>query len=470
MRVTIVGIAFGLVCAGAGGCGSVSENVDAGGDDGGADAAPDASALPPGAIVWARSMSSASPIGVAEGSGGLIVTGYFTTTVDLGGQVMTSQGAVDTVVAGLSTADASHVWSYRFGGVGEEFGFMDNVDPQGAPFVAGVAYGNYDLGQGPQPPGGGPGSDGFIGRYGPTGPSWVKRAVGPGEDKLTDTALGPSQVFAIGWYENTTVVDETTPLTAQGGREILLTRWNSFTGDLQLARSFGSPLRDEAGTIAPVGNDVVGGGTFEGTLAFDALPPITSNGGLDAWVTRFAADGNPIWSVRFGGAGSDRTSTITTDAAGDLYIGGMFDAPIAFGAVNMTPVGGTDVFVAKLRGADGTVLWAAQIGSPGVDGVSDVTVDGAGRVFAAATVGGAIEPGGPYGGGLDAAVVSFAADDGMSRWNHVFGTPGDDRGWVLGLGAGAVYFGLSIAGPVDLGGVPITGAPSPAGLVLKLAP
>jgi len=185
----------------------------------------------------------------AEGSGGLIVTGYFTTTVDPGGQVMTSQGNADTVVAGLSTADASHVWSYRFGGIGEEYGFMDNVDPQGAPFVAGVAYGNYDLGQGPQTPGGGPGSDGFIGRYGPTGPTWVKRTVGPGEDKLTDTALGPGQVFAIGWYETSTVVDETTALTAQGGREILLTRWDAFTGQLQLARSFGSPLRDEAGTI-----------------------------------------------------------------------------------------------------------------------------------------------------------------------------------------------------------------------------
>ena len=86
VRVTIVWIAFVVVCAGA--CGSVSEGVDAAGPA--ADAGPDGGAVPSGTIRWARSLSAVAPLGVTEGSGGLVVTGHLTTTADLGGGVMTA--------------------------------------------------------------------------------------------------------------------------------------------------------------------------------------------------------------------------------------------------------------------------------------------------------------------------------------------------------------------------------------------
>jgi hypothetical protein len=428
-----------------------------------ADAAP-----APASIRWARSLSGASPLGVAEGPDGLVVTGYFTTIADLGGAVLVSRGDSDTVVAGFATADASHLYSTRFGASGGEYGFLDTLDPLGAPLIAGVAYDTYDLGQGPLVGGGGPGADGFIGRYGPAGPSWVKRAVGPGEDKLVATALGPSTVFAIGWYETSTTVD-TTPHSAAGGRDILFTRWQSSTGNLEISRSFGGATRDEGSGIASAMNgDVIAVGFFDGALGLGATPLVTA-GGLDVWVARFTADGVPGWAVQFGGTGDERDPKVITDSAGDAYIAGQFSAATAFGGVNLTPVGGSDVFVAKLRGADGAVLWATSIGSAGPDTATDIAVDATGRVYVTATVGGAIEPGGPYAGALDAALVSFDGA-GARRWARVLGSAGDDRAWTVAAGSDAIYYGLSVAGPVDLGGVPIIGAPDPAGLLLKLQP
>jgi hypothetical protein len=432
------------------------------------DAAAADATLDPASIWWARSLSGASPIGVAEGADGLIVTGYFSTIAALGGAVLESQGDADTVVASFATSDASHLYSTRFGGAGGEYGFFDHLDPLGAPLIVGVAYGTYDLGQGPLVGGGGPGADGFIGRYGPAGPSWVKRAVGPGEDKLVATALGSSTVFAIGWYEASTSVD-TTSHSSVGGRDILFTRWQSSTGELEISRSFGGAGRDEGtGIASATSGDVVAIGFFEGGLVLGATTLVAA-GGLDVWVARFTADGVPGWAVRFGGAGDEREPKVSTDAAGDVYIAGQFSAATAFGAVTLTPVGGSDVFVAKLRGADGAVLWATSIGSAGPDTVSDIAVDAAGRVYVTATVGGAIEPGGPYAGALDAALVSFDGV-GARRWARVLGTAGDDRAWTVAVGSDAIYYGLSVAGPVDLGGVPIIGAPDPHGLLLKLQP
>jgi hypothetical protein len=458
MRVTI------LVIAAA--CGSVNDNVDAPGPTG--DAGPDGGGVPSGTIRWARSLSSASPLGVVEGSGGVVVTAYFSTTADFGGGVLTSQGLVDSVVVGFAPGDASYIYAYRYGTTGSEFGFIDDVDPQGAPFVVGVAYGPYDLGQGPQPGGGGPGADGFIGRYTPTGPTWVKTLVGPGEDKILDTALGPSQVFAIGWWEQTTTL-EGTMYTAVGQRDVLFTRWGSFGGQLQLARVITGSDLDEGSTIAALGDDVAVAGFFTGTLSL-GMPPLVTAGGRDIWVARLTPAGDAVWATRFGGVGEERDPRIATDAAGDVYLTGQFSAPIAFGAVNLVPVGGVDTFVTKLRGADGTVLWATSFGSPGTDQPSDLAVDDAGRAYVAAAISGPIEPGGSYSGGFDAVLVSLTADGGMRRWSRVLGTPGDDRGGPLDIGFDAVYWALGVSGEVDLGGVPIIGAPAPAGILLKIEP
>ena len=481
MRSELVGIGVAAL-VGVGACGSVSEApsdpADAAGteqDAAAADASeggdPDAGAsAEPGDTRWVRSLSTLLPLGVADGAGGLVVTGSISVPADLGGEPLTVSGEVDVAIGGFS-ADAEHVYSTRHGAGGSEFPFLDDIDAEGAPIVFGVTYGDeVDVGQGPVAGGGGAGADGFIGRYGPGAPSWVHRIVGPGEDKFLMTAVGPSStVYSAGWFEDTTTFNSTT-LTSAGGRDILLARFVAYTGQVTLVRQYGSAARDEASSIATTSSNIIMAGMFDGTLALGgAAPPLTSLGSLDVYVARLDLEGEPEWAVRFGAAGEDRDPEVVVDAEGDIYVAGHFRDQVAFGSVNLISNGGADVFLARLRGTDGGVEWAISLGSSGDDGVLGIAVDAEGRLAFAGIAAGALDDE-PTEGGLDAVVASFDASTGDLRWRHIYSTPGDDRGWDITYGRdGDVYATISIAGTVDFGR-PILGAPNPAAVLLRIAP
>src|SRR5262249_4270967 len=145
------------------------------------------------------------PLAVESSAGGVVVTGYLYATADLGGQLLTSVGGSDMVIASFTEADATHLFSVRHGATGNEFPWVDALDSTGTPFVLGVSYGTVDLGMGQVAGGGGVGADGYIGRYAGGNAQWIQRLVGPGEDKILSSGLGPSNtIYGAGWFEQTT--------------------------------------------------------------------------------------------------------------------------------------------------------------------------------------------------------------------------------------------------------------------------
>lgn len=448
-------------------CGSVSSrSTDApAGDDG---AAADA----PGTLRWVRSLSSIEAFGIADGPGGLVVAGAISAPADLGGGPLIPAGNADQVIAGINANDGSHLYSVRHGAAGQvsEFGFLHEVDGQGAPMVYGVTYGNVDLGLGPISGGGGPGADGYIGHYGPGAPAWVQRIVGPGEDKIVATALGPGNtVYGAGWFEQTTTFNGG-QLTSVGGRDLFLARFNTFTGAVDLTKTYGGAGKDEMTSAASNGGTLVIGGLFDDTIAFGGTAqPITSAGALDVWVAKLDASGAGVWAVRFGAANDDRDTGLAVDAAGDVYVVGSFHDQVAFGAINLVSKGGFDTFVVKLHGNDGSVAWAVSLGSVNDDRIGAIAVDAAGHVVIGGAVGGPID-GGTSLGGTDAFFASFDSATGSSRWRKVYSTAGNDGGSGLTYGRnGDVYACLGLAGAFDFG-MPIIGAPSPASVLLRIAP
>jgi hypothetical protein len=340
-----------------------------------------------------------------------------------------------------------------------------------------VSYGTVDLGLGKMAGGNGTDAtfaDGFIGHFGPSTPAWVARIVGTGEDKIVAGApAAGSTIYGAGWFEGTTTFTHGATaemLTSAGGRDIFLARFNTFTGNVDLTRRYGGPGRDELSSAASNAGGLTVAGMFDDTLAFGGTAqPVTSNGGLDVWVAKLDASGNGIWAVHFGGTGDDRDPRIAVDAAGDVYVAGTFTNQVAFGAINLVAKGGSDIFVAKLHGNDGSVAWAQSIGSLGSDGPSDLAIDTAGHVAVTGNVGGPID-GGTSAGAIDAVVASFDANNGTPRWRKVFSTAGDDRNFAVTYGRnGDLYMLVDIGGSYDFG-VPIIGAASPAAVLLRIAP
>jgi len=459
---------FAWLFLGAIGCGSVSNSK-----------LPDApppgdgsNSSPPGTIRWVRSLSSMEALGVADGAGGLVVTGAINAPANLGGQALIPVGGFDMVVAGFDSDTADHLYSVRHGDVGSEFGFLHHVDAQGSPMVHGVSYGTVDLGLGQMAGGNGADAtlaDGFIGHFGPSAPAWVARIVGTGEDKIVATApAAGSTIYGGGWFEGTTTFTHGTTaemLTSAGGRDIFLARFNTFTGNVDLTRRYGGTGRDELSSAASNAGGLTVAGMFDDTLAFGGTAqPVISNGGLDVWVARLDASGNGIWAVHHGGTGDDRDPRIAVDAAGDVYVAGMFTNQVAFGAINLVAKGDTDIFVAKLRGSDGSVAWAISRGTAMTDRINDLAVDAAGHVVLSGWVNGL-----PTAAG-DGLLENLDAANGSSRWQKMFATPGSDSSGTVTFGRnGELYALVGLGGPFDFG-VPIIGAASPAAVMLRIVP
>ena len=87
--------------------------------------------------------------GVAvDDSGNVVVTGSFNGTVNFGGGGLNSAGSFDIFVAKFSGADGSHLWSKRFGSTYEDEGLGVAVDGSGNVVVTGYFWGTVDFGGG----------------------------------------------------------------------------------------------------------------------------------------------------------------------------------------------------------------------------------------------------------------------------------------------------------------------------------
>jgi hypothetical protein len=462
-------LVLGLVLGAAAACGSVKNATpDAPPSDG---AGGDGAAAQPGDLIWARSMSAAFGLGVADGPGGLIFTSSITAPTDFGGGIMTPLGMVDLAIGDFKDDDASYVYQVRHNdaSMGQVFGFMQQTDSIGNPLVCGVSYGDVDLGKGHVTGGGGPGSDGFVGRYGQAAPAWVNRMVGPGEDKILSTAPAPgSEIYAGGWFEMTTTWNGAQMTAA--GRDFFVARMNTFTGAISATKQFGGAGRDEISSIAGDGTNLILGGFFDDTLAMGgtaqpitatvtpAMPPVPT---LDVFVTKLDATMTPVWAARFGGTGEERGTAVALDPSGDVYVAGQFQGQVAFGAVNLMAAGMHDIFVAKLHGNTGGVVWAIQLGGAGDDGPGRIVVDKAGHPVLAGSING------------DAVIASFDAGNGAVRWQKMVATPGSDSAGGLTVGAAGdlyAYVNIGTPGtPIDFG-KPLIGPPAASSVVLRIAP
>jgi hypothetical protein len=135
------------------------------------------------------------------------------------------------------------------------------------------------------------------------------------------------------------------------------------------------------------------------------------------------------WVAALGGAAHDRLWDMATDAAGNSYVVGEFNAAARFGTTNLTPAGGTDVFITKLNPI-GQVLWATRAGGTGADLGYSVTVDSNGNVIVAGYFSGTAKFGNKTlvsAGGTDAFVAMLAGNNGSFQWANKVGGSGNDR-------------------------------------------
>ncbi|MDD4223028.1 MAG: SBBP repeat-containing protein [Candidatus Cloacimonetes bacterium] len=168
-------------------------------------------------------------------------------------------------------------------------------------------------------------------------------------------------------------------LAVLGGLELCAQEWSwaATAGGVNSDR--GSRIaRDSAGNLYVTGY-FNGGATFGASTIYGA--------GQDTFVAKLDPSGYWLWAVPCGGINSDDKGTdIAVDAQGNCYISGYYRGIGTFGPYTLTPVGATDVFVAKLD-SGGNWLWAASGGGTDWDYGNGIAVDNLGNCYVTGSFG-----------------------------------------------------------------------------------
>lgn len=354
--------------------------------------------------------ASGSTSGTSGGAGGLSCGDVFPTLADIGFD---------------GPACAPAVLSVPLGGIGPPTGMA--ADSAGNAIIVGGS-------------GDGPALPMFLSKYDPSGAIvWTRTFGGLRARRRASIAIGPGdEILVTGYVDEPADLGNGVVVDPAGG-EMVLAKLAS-DGHALWARSFGSffDLSHLAIAFDPAGGFVLGGNFVE-TLDLGA-GPLISAGADDAFVARFDAQGNALWSRRFGDADERQgVHALASTPTGEIVMIGHFRSTIDFGGGPLPSAGGDDIFVAAVD-VDGQHLWSKAFGGlDHGDHAVDVAVGSGGEIVMTGSIGSAVDFGGgplAHTGYADLFVTKLSAS-GHHVWSRSYGLAlGADSGTAVSIDIG----------------------------------
>jgi hypothetical protein len=290
---------------------------------------------------------------------------------------------------------------------------------------------------------------------------------GTAELEITDLAASSGgDTFAVGWMEGTVHFDPEGVRTfreSAGGQDAMFARFDA-TGDPIYALSMGG-TDDERISAALASTDdlFVAGGFGSNMMVNPGAPPedaefINAPNPKSGFLARYDAEGLLRWAsvLPAGASSSVEIADMTFSNSGDLLVVGTFKGTMAASVATLTsaPItatGVSDIFLARISAATGSVTSLAQIGEAG-----DTL-----RATSVGALGGLIFIGGAYEGtpfefpaavNQDGILLSVGGDGAVYNVRRL-STEGRDE--VTGLSVspvGQLFAVGSYGGVLDLGG------------------
>lgn len=171
---------------------------------------------------------------------------------------------------------------------------------------------------------------------------------------------------------------------------LALTTLHGQTPLFQWAKSFVGSDNNSEGTSVTVdaAGNVLTTGLMRETTDFDPGPGtyiLNSISAIDIFISKLDAAGNFLWAKQIGAIATDEGRSIVTDAAGNVYVTGVFQTEQDFdpgpGVFLLSPsTTNFEVFVLKLD-PNGNFIWARNIGSTGGDYGYAIGIDNSGNLI-----------------------------------------------------------------------------------------
>jgi hypothetical protein len=307
-----------------------------------------------------------------DASGNVYIAGG---TQSSSGTVIATTGAHQTTYGG-STGDAYIVkfnssgvrqWGSYYGGASYDVGYSCSIDASGNVFLAGRSDSNTGnniaTASSHQSNHGGGIADAFLVKFNASGVrQWGSYYGGASNDEANSCSADASgNVYLVGYTQsNTSTVIATTgahQTTFGGGADDAfivkfdaagVRQWGSYYGGSTSDLGY-SCSADASGNIYLAGRSDSNTGTFIATVgAYQSA----YGGSNDAYLVKFNNSGVRQWGSYYGGASGEWGYSCSTDALGNVYIGGHTGSTgtvIASAGAHQSSIGGSfDAFLVKL--------------------------------------------------------------------------------------------------------------------------
>ena len=261
---------------------------------------------------------------------------------------------------------------------------------------------------------------------------WTKLLGTSGTDAgrgVATDSLG--NIYVTGWTEG-----DLDGHASHGYQDIFLIKYDA-SGAILWSKLLGTSEDDQGAGIAIDSSDHIYVTGYTGDI---------NQRGEDVFLTKFDTSGNALWTEQIDTGGSEEGVAVATDSSGNIYITGYTDADLD-GYVNQ---GEDDIFLAKYD-ANGTKLWAKELGTRGDEEGMSVATDSLGNVYVTGWTTGDLDGNKNQGGTwpVDAFLIKYDTN-GTKLWTKQFGTNEWDEGHgVVTDSLGNIYVTGWTAGNLD---------------------
>lgn len=230
--------------------------------------------------------------------------------------------------------------------------------------------------------------------------AWAVKQKSGGTMNETPAAMclgGDGQVYvAINF--NSTQIEFKTGLfidnTNYGYDDVAIVKYDAASGQLLWVKQLHGKYHDRSTSIVSDANGTIYvGGTYRSTyltVGQDTVWNIEENSSYpqeDMFVIALSEDsGNLKWIKSFGGTKADYLTALQADKMGNVYAGGYYYSSVLnIGNTELTTNNNSNMFLAKLNGTNGSVLWArsSSSGGQGYETLKSISLDEHGNIYAA---------------------------------------------------------------------------------------
>ncbi len=306
-------------------------------------------------FIWAKNFGGTGYDGstdvAVDNSGNIIATGYFDSTITFGSFQLTPFGGADIFVVKLNS-DGNVIWARSAGGGDFDRGYSVTVDDLDNIIVTGTFSGLALFSPFEVQTNGN--ADVFVAKYSPDGSVlWVTNyGAGGYEYGFGISTDNLNNILVTGASQNFGSV--TLPFL------IFVLKYNA-QGIQQWANTAGGHNGNNTGygVAANSNNEVFIVGCAADSVNFSGTPFFADPGG-DVFIAKYSSSGIFNWVSQAGfNNNNDQAGAIVINENDELFITGHFRDLAVFGSFTLTPVGSTDIFVAKYDPL-GSPIWVKQ--------------------------------------------------------------------------------------------------------------